>query len=148
MNQVDVSNVLQPRSTGRLAALVDTADPAVSTPRYFGHPIPLTVAADMADMRAACKAAGRRPPTNEQIVTRAMRLLPDDIDVLVGLLDERGYLRATTGEQLRRFTCTGYDPAWPATTARLAAQLMRRGHQVPERRLFALAISLALADGL
>lgn len=159
MDDALTDNILPPSRTGRIAAFTggeppEPPPPRTSwpndgrAPRYFGHPIPLAVAADLADMRAACKAQGRTPPTNEQVVTRAMRLLPDDIDQLVGLLAEAGFLHASTGEQLRRFTCAGWDPAWPATTARLAAQLMRRGHQVPERRLFALAITLAVRDGL
>lgn len=115
--------------------------------QHYGHPIPLGLAADIEDMRAAARVAGRPSPPNHAIVGRAFDLLPDDPDEVAALLDKHDLLSIRTAERTRKFTCAHAQPEWPGRLAVLRSQLLRRGMDIPLARIYTLAVTLAVREG-
>lgn len=115
--------------------------------QHYGHPIPLALAADIEDMRAAARVAGRAAPANHVIVGRAFDLLPDDPDEVAALLDKHDLLSIRTAERTRKFTCAHAQPEWPGRLAVLRSQLLRRGMDIPLARIYTLAVTLAVREG-
>ena len=143
------------RPTRRRSTPEPEPEPAEAAPepvgegarQHYGHPIPLGLAADIEDMRAAARVAGRQAPPNHVIVGRAFELLPDDPGEVAALLDKHDLLAVHTAERTRKFTCAHAQPEWPGRLAVLRSQLLRRGMDIPLARIYTLAVTLAVREG-